>query len=139
MLPQYAGWTQADGDSFAQLTAITGAPGNLWPYPVTALPAGIAQGMPNIQRCYISGYATPKATEGGVNAIGELLVTRQYDGVAESGKAYVYLVAIDDQMRPWFRGPYKPYGPHYFDQAEPIPSGELFGQIQLGSLNRTNL
>ena len=74
-----------------------------------------------------------------MNAIGELLVTRQYDDVVESGKAYVYLVAIDDQSRPWFRGPYKPYGPHYFDQAKPIPSGELFGQIQPGSLDRTNL
>ncbi|HEY5706307.1 MAG TPA: hypothetical protein VIS96_12100 [Terrimicrobiaceae bacterium] len=139
MLIQYAGWTQANGDSFAQLTAITGAPGNLWPYPVSALPAAIAQGMPNILQCYISGYATPQAVAGRVNAIGELLVTRQYEGVVESGKAYVYLVAIDDEMRPWFRGPFKPYGPRYFNQAQPIPSGELFGKIQHGNLNKTKL
>ena len=139
MLPQYAGWTKADGDSFAQLTTITGDPGNLWPYPATALPAGIAAGMPIIQDCFISGYAIPQAVEGEVNAIGELLVTRQYDDVPESGKAYVYLVAVDDQDQPWFRGPYKPYGPHYFDQAKPIPSGELFGQIQLKNLNKTSL
>ena len=137
MLMYYPNWTAANGDSFAQLTAITGAPGNLWPYPVSALPSAIAQGMPNIQVCYISGYATQQAIEGGAQAIGELLVTRQYDGQPQSGKAYVYLVAIDNQMRPFFRGPYKPYDARYFDQAQPIRSGELFGRIQHGNLDQT--
>ena len=139
MMPQYAGWTQANGNSFAQLTAITGAPGNLWPYPSSALPAGIAAGMPQIQQCYISGYATPQAVAGGVEAIGELLVTRQFEYVPESGKAYLYLVGVDNGGQPWFRGPYKPYGPHYFDQAQPIPMDELFGQIRLGNLDQMAL
>lgn len=139
MLPQYADWTPANGDSFAQLTAITGAPGNLWPYPISALPAGIAAGMPQIQQCYISGYAAPHAVVGEVNATGELLVTRQFEGVRESVKAYMYLVAVDEQGAPWFRGPYKPYGAHYFELSQPMPLANLFGQIQLDNVYRNSL
>src|SRR5712691_3988951 len=96
-LPFYPEWTPADRDSIVQLTAITGAPGNLWPYPPSALPAGIANRMPNIQDCYISGYVNPEHIKG-LKAIGELLVTRAHD-MPQSGKGYMYLVAIDDSHK----------------------------------------
>jgi len=126
--PFYPKWTPADGDSIAQLTAITGAPGNLWPYPASALPAGVASGMPNIRDCYISGYLKPENISGDIQPIGELLVTRAHD-VPESGKAYMYLIAIDDTCKPHLTGPFKPYDAHYYDSAAGVPVEKLFGRI----------
>lgn len=140
MLPQYYDWTKANGDSIAQFSFITGVAGCLYPYPASALPAGIANGMPDVTQCYISGYATPQAVEGGVDAIGEILVTRLHDqAMVESGKAYMYLVAVDQNNEPWFRGPYKPYGPHYYSLEDGVPTGQLFGQINLKNLGKINL
>ena len=97
MLPQFYEWTKANGDSIAQLTFVTGAAGKAYPYPASALPLNIAKGMPAHGGCYISGYATPESVEGGVKAIGELLVTRPHDKApVESGKAYMYLIAVDE-------------------------------------------
>lgn len=135
MHPIYPKWTQGDGNSVAQLTAITGSPGNLWPYPVTALPAGIANHMPEIRDCFISGYLNPETVAGGVKAIGELLVTRAHE-VPESGKAYVYLVAVDYNAQPHFLGPFKPYDGHYYREDAGVPVEKLFGKIDLGDLGK---
>ena len=131
----YPKWTPADGDSLAQLTAITGCPGNLWPYPASALPAGIARGMPEIRECFISGYVKPEQVQGNVNAIGELLVTRTHD-IPESGKAYMFLVAIDQNQKPHFLGPFKPYQAHYYNEGAGVPVGELFGKIDRADLSK---
>jgi hypothetical protein len=133
-IPTYYNWTQGNGDSVAQLTAVTGDPGHLWPYPVSALPSNIAQGFPNaIKDCYISGYVNPREVEGGVKAIGELLITRDHE-IPESGKAYIYVVAIDEYATPYFRGPYKPYPEHYYNQGSGIPVDKLFGRVGLNNL-----
>ena len=140
MLADYYDWTEATDESVAQLMFITGSPNQLYPYPSDALPKTISKGMPNIKDCYISGYFSPESVEGGVNAIGELLVTRLHEhSPTESGKAYVYLVAIDQENQPWFRGPYKPYGPHYYSLDSGIAFDELFGQIDLNKLSKKKL
>lgn len=133
--PVYYNWTQADGDSIAQLTAVTGDPGALWPYPASAIPPNIAQGFPNtIRECFISGYLEPQKVEGRVTAIGELLITRDHEA-PESGKAYVYVVAIDEHSTPYYRGPYKPYPEHYYHQGSGVPVASLFGRVNLGDLD----
>jgi len=93
--------------------------------------------MPKIQECYISGYMTPQAVEGGVEAIGEILVTRLHDqATLKSGKAYMYLIAIDEEKQPWFRGPYKPYDAHYYSLESGVATEQLFGQIKLHDLGK---
>ena len=134
--PIYYNWTEATGDSVAQLTATTGDAGHLWPYPSTALPQNIAQGFPTtIRDCYISGYLNPQEVEGNVAAIGELLITRDHD-VPESGKAYMYVVAIDEHSTPYYRGPYKPFPEHYYNQNVGTPVEKLFGRIHLDELHK---
>lgn len=88
-----------------------------------------------IRDCFISGYVAPQKVEGYVSAIGELLVTREHD-VPGSGKAYVYVIAVDEQDTPYFRGPYKPYPEHYYDQASGVPVESLFGRVRLDSLKQ---
>ena len=136
--PYYPDWTRANGDAVAQLTAITGDSGQLWPYPVSALPVSIAQGMPGLEKAFISGYLKPQNVPDGLNAIGELLVTRAHD-VAESGKAYIYLVGIDQNDTPYFRGPYKPYPEHYYNVDSGVPLDRLFGRINISLPGRTNV
>lgn len=125
--PYYHKWTPATGDAIAQLTAVTGAPGNLWPYPLSALPGSIEAGMPNLEKGYITGYLDSKAVGNGLEAIGELLVTRAHD-MPESGKAYVYLVGVDKDANAYFKGPFKPFPEHYYNKAEGIPMNKLFGR-----------
>jgi hypothetical protein len=133
--PIYFDWTKANGDSVAQLTAVTGDPGYLWPYPANALPLNIAQGFPNtIRDCFISGYLEPQKVEGNVTAIGELLITRDH-ATPESGKAYIYVVAIDENLTPYYRGPYKPYPEHYYHQKLAVPVDRLFGRVKLDNLD----
>lgn len=128
-LPYYPSWTKATKDSAIQLTSPTGSPGHLWPYPHTALPENIRKGFPNqINECYISGYINPEVASGGVTPVGELLVTRDHE-VPESGKAYVYLIAVDEEKTPYFRGPYKPYPEHYYSKYNGIPVDKLFGRV----------
>ncbi len=136
--PFYYDWTKADGDAVAQLTAITGAPGNLWPYPLSALPRSIETGMPEIRKIYISGYAIPEAIPNGLEAIGELLVTRNHT-VPGSGKAYLYLIGIDQENVPYFRGPYKPYPTHYYNEDNGVPVDRLFGRIDRNLLDQTRV
>jgi hypothetical protein len=137
-LPYYPDWTKATGDAAVQLTAITGAPGNLWPYPLGALPGGIEKGMPKLEEAYISGYVLPQYLLDGIQAIGELMVTRGHD-VPISGKAYLYLVGIDSGANPYFRGPYKPYPEHYYNKDAGIPVNDLFGRINPAKLGQTNV
>lgn len=134
--PIYSDWTPANGDSIAQLTAITGAPGHLWPYPTGALPNNIAKGFPTqIRDCFISGYVDARKVEGHVEAIGELLVTRDHE-TPESGKAYIFVVAVDDHSTPYFRGPFKPVPQHYYNQEDGVPIDKLFGRVDLNDLGR---
>ena len=139
LLPFYPDWTKATKDSAIQLTAPTGSPGHLWPYPHTALPENISKGFPNqINGCYISGYIDSENSSGSVTPIGELLVTRDHD-VPESGKAYVYLVAKDKDDIPYFRGPYKPFPQHYYSKDCGVPVHQLFGRVDLKNLNMMNV
>lgn len=139
LLPFYPDWTKTTtADAAVQLCAITGAPGNLWPYPISALPVGIAKGMPEIDQMYVSGYVNPKILPDGIEAIGELLVTRAHD-VPESGKAYMWLVGLGKGNDVYFRGPYKPYGPHYFNVDDGVPVDKLFGRIDLTNLTKTSI
>ncbi len=131
-------WTKATGDAVAQLTSITGSFGQLWPYPITALPGSIAQGMPGLEQAFVSGYLQPQNVPDGMTAIGELLVTRAHD-VPESGKAYVYLVGIDKNATPYFRGPYKPYPEHYYNVDRGVPVDGLFGRINVAKPGQTNV
>lgn len=134
--PIYFDWTQANGDSVAQLTAITGDPGHLWPYPVEALPTQVAHGFPTqMQDCFISGYLDPKAVEGDVTAVGELLITRDHEKSPESGKAYIYVVAVDESSIPYFRGPFKPVPEHYYSQQKGVPLDKLFGRVDLDDMS----
>lgn len=125
--PYYKDWTKATGDAAVQLTAITGSPGNLWPYPLSALPGSIGANMPKLEQGFITGYVESKSIPVGLEAIGELLVTRAHE-VLESGKAYVYLVGVDEQANAYFKGPFKPYPDHYYDKAAGVPTDKLFGK-----------
>lgn len=125
--PYYKDWTKATGDAAVQLTAITGSPGNLWPYPLSALPGSIEKNMPKLEQGFITGYVQPKAIPAGLDAIGELLVTRGHD-VPASGKAYVYLVGIDREANAYFKGPFKPFPEHYYNKDAGVPLDKLFGR-----------
>ncbi|MEO6002227.1 MAG: hypothetical protein ABIZ04_21435 [Opitutus sp.] len=139
LAPFYPDWTKTTKeDASIQLSAVTGDPGKLWPYPKSALPAGIANGMPEIDEVFVSGYANAKSLPGGITAIGELLVTRPHD-VPESGKAYMWLVGVSKEKDVYLRGPYKPYGPHYYNVDQGVPLNELFGRIDHTNLNKTSL
>ncbi len=93
------------------------------------------RGMPEIRDCFISGYVKPEEVQGKMKAIGELLVTRPHD-IPESGKAYMYLVAIDYNAKPYFLGPFKPYDGHYYEEASGVPVEKLFGKIERDDLSK---
>jgi hypothetical protein len=137
-LPYYRDWTKATEDAVAQLTAVTGDAGNLWPYPISALPAGIAANMPELENVFISGYVKPQVLPNGLEAIGELLVTRAHD-VPASGKAYMYLVGVGKENDVYFRGHYKPFPEHYYNVDHGIPVNQLFGRIILSNLDQKNI
>jgi hypothetical protein len=59
------------------------------------------------------------------------MVTRAHDDAPASGKAYIYLVGIDNQANAYFKGPFKPYPEHYFNKDAGVPTDKLFGRTGL--------
>ncbi len=120
-------WKEADSTCLHQLTACTGNPGHLWPYPNDALPENIQCGMAGIRESFISGYYKPELIQSGLSAIAELVVAREDDG---QGKGYVWPVAIGADGKVYYqRKPFKPEDGHYFDANKPVPVDMLFGKI----------
>jgi hypothetical protein len=122
-------WTIADETCTHQLTATMHHSGEVFPFPVSALPEGI-QKMPGLTESYVSGYVDGKILQPGLTATGELVVNREDRG---TGKAYLYSIAKTETDIA-FTGPFKPYGERYFNPSEGVDLNAIFGKIDFDSL-----
>lgn len=120
-------WHECDSTMVHQLTAATYKPGNLYPYPTGALPAGIRAGMPGLKDAFVSGYINPKLFSPGLSGLGEFVAVRD-DG--DTGKGYNYGFAISEDGKVYYAGPHKYFEGHHWEKSEPVPVDDLFGHFE---------
>jgi len=107
-----------------QLTAATYNPGQVYPYPLDALPPNIQTGMPGLAEAYVSGYCSTSAVRSDCTALGEFAVARA-DG--DTGKGYNYAFGISSDGDVCYAGPCKTFTEHHWSTSEPVPVPALFG------------
>ena len=122
-------WNPCDSTMAWQLSGITSIPGQVYPFPMSALPESIQVSMPGVKETYVSGYLNPTATDfATISGYGELAIIRDDDNLT---KSYNYVFALDDQGRFYFAGPFKDFPEHHIQKGNPVPIEKIFGHTPI--------
>jgi hypothetical protein len=97
----------------------------IYPLAKTDLPDKLKQ-ISGVASYYATGYTSQQHLTNGLNAAGEMLVTRVNSG---THKNYQFVFATCSDGKVWFTGPYyKAFSGHHVEQGDSIPVNSLFGK-----------
>ncbi len=120
-------WHAVGSTEAYQLTTVTGSPGVVFPYAVSALPASL-QALPGLHSAYISGNITTGMSPEGVAVLGEVAAICTGESI---DKSYVWVFGQKNDGSIAYNGPYKHFPGHHFPAGDPIPIHSIFGNVPM--------
>jgi hypothetical protein len=118
-------WHLCDETMATQLAAATYHPGQVYPYPLDALPEKLRTGMQGLTEVYVSGYRTETTVRSDFTALGEFAVART---VEDTGKGYNFAFGVSSDSSFYFAGPCTTFSEyHHWPSSQATPVSALFG------------
>ncbi len=119
-------WKKCDQETAQALISGVNNPGQVFEFDAQYLPAGIATGMENVQKMFVSGRCDPQPIAADVEIAGEMAAIRYED---KDGIAYRWLLALSgtkEEPAVFYGGFYKKCDDHHFVSGIAVPIESIF-------------
>lgn len=119
-------WKGCDERTAQALISGANNPGKVFEFDAQYLPGGIASGMRNVQKMFVSGMCEPKAIAPDAEIAGEMAAIRYQGG---DGIAYRWLFALSgkkEEPTVLYGCFYKRCDDHHFESGVAVPIQSIF-------------